>query len=342
MKFLFFSIFFTIISCSQESEIVPMVSIEGRTMGTTYSIKYFPKSNTPLSKIISQLIDERLIDLNNKMSTYLKDSELSKINRSQSLKWIGISKDLHLVLSYAKTVSLMSDGAFDVTIGPLVNLWGFGPSGKREVPSFEKIQETRKRVGFNNLLIDPKDPKIKKNITGLYLDLSSLAKGYGVDLVSELLDGLGVENYFIEIGGEIKTKGQKPSSPWRIAIQAPDKIYTKAQKTLMASNLSIATSGNYRNFFKSKGTKYSHTLDSSTGKPITNKMASATVIDKTSCMKADALATTMMALGPKKAKIFAEKYKIPVLFLIGGEQVDKNKAQEFSSYESTEFKRLFK
>lgn len=319
-----------------------MISLEGRTMGTSYLVKYFPKSNSPGPKIVSQMIDELLIGLNQKMSTYIKDSEISNFNRSETLKWVGVSKDLHYVLSHAKKISLMSEGAFDITIGPLVNLWGFGPSGKKLIPTPEKIREAKKRVGYKKLMIDPIEPKIKKLNPRIYLDLSSLAKGYGVDLVSNLLNEFGVENYFIEIGGEIKARGKKTSSPWRIAIQAPEKIHMEAKKILNVSNLSIATSGNYRNFFKVAQKRYSHTINSVTGKPVTNKMASATVIDKTSCMNADALATMMMALGAKKAKFFAEKHKIPVFFLVGALPGKGKNLKGFSSYESPEFKKLFK
>jgi FAD:protein FMN transferase len=339
MKILLFFLPLFLFGCTPE---LKMISLEGRTMGTTYVVKYFPKSNSPKSKIVSQMVDEVLIALNKKMSTYIKDSEISKFNRSETLKWVGVSKDLHYVLSYAEKVSSMSEGAFDITIGPLVNLWGFGPNKKKLIPTPEKIREAKERVGYKKLMIDPKEPKIKKLNPRIYLDLSSLAKGYGVDLVSKLLNEFGVENYFIEIGGEIKTRGKKPSSSWRIAIQAPEKIYVEAKKILNVSNLSIATSGNYRNFFKVAKKRYSHTINSATGKPVTNKMASVTVIDKTSCMKADALATMMMALGAKRARFFAEKYKIPVFFLVGALPEDDKNLKRFSSYESPEFKKLFK
>ncbi len=286
-------------------------------MGTSFSIKIssFP-DNIPQKQLKSQ-IDSVLNEINQKMSTYLDNSEVSQFNHSQSIEWQHSSEDLIRVLLEAKKVSDLTQGAFDVTVGPLVNLWGFGPDPRVfKSPEKNKIDQRLNQVGYKKLLIDKKLLKIKKIIPDLYLDLSALAKGYAVDKVAELLEEHGFLNYLVEIGGELRLKGKNISdNPWRIGIEKPVVNGRLIQKVLPVTNISMATSGDYRNYFEDNGVRYSHTIDPRTGKPITHKLASVTIFTNTT-MEADAIATAIMVLGPQEGFDFAEKYKIAAYFLI--------------------------
>ncbi len=286
-------------------------------MGTSFSIKIssFP-DNIPQKQLKSQ-IDSVLNEINQKMSTYLDNSEVSQFNHSQSIEWQHSSEDLIRVLLEAKKVSDLTQGAFDVTVGPLVNLWGFGPDPRVfKSPEKNKIDQRLNQVGYKKLLIDKKLLKIKKIIPDLYLDLSALAKGYAVDKVAELLEEHGFLNYLVEIGGELRLKGKNISdNPWQIGIEKPVVNGRLIQKVLPVTNISMATSGDYRNYFEDNGVRYSHTIDPRTGKPITHKLASVTIFTNTT-MEADAIATAIMVLGPQEGFDFAEKYKIAAYFLI--------------------------
>ncbi len=286
-------------------------------MGTSFTIK-IPQlpaslSNDEAKTQIKTLLDE----LNGQMSTYQSDSELSLFNKSQSTEWEKVSPSLYFVLKQAKTISFLSKGAFDITVGPLVNLWGFGPDPMKYIaPDDGEVAEKLLKVGSRFLLFDEKTQKIKKKIPELYLDLSGIAKGYAVDQVGLLLEKLGVSNYMIEIGGELRLKGKNSQNkPWRIAIEKPSSERQTIQKVLPLSNVSLATSGDYRNFFEVNGVRFSHTIDPRTGKPIKHKLASITILSDTT-MKADALATALMVLGADEGYKVAEKENIAALFII--------------------------
>jgi len=251
------------------------------------------------------------------MSTYIDDSELSKINQNQTGEWIAVSKSLYQVLKQADNISSLSHGAFDITVGPLVNLWGFGPKGLSFIaPEEETIKQQLLTTGFKNLLFDDENNKIKKQLPELYLDLSAIAKGYAVDKVGLLLDSKGIAGYMIEIGGELRLKGLNiKKKPWRIAVEKPTADQRMIQKVLPLTDISLATSGDYRNFFEVEGVRFSHTIDPRTGKPITHKLASITILSDTT-MKADALATALMVLGAEQGYQLAEKENIAALFII--------------------------
>jgi thiamine biosynthesis lipoprotein len=290
-------------------------------MGTEYNIKFFIKDKSKNITLKIQ-IDETLISINNEMSTYQKDSEISYFNKFDRLGPVKISEDFFYVTKYSLSLAHKTNGQYDPTIGPLVNLWGFGPDGKRKVPNEKELEKVKKYVGHYNITLNEKDRSITKKIKGVYLDLSSSAKGFAVDKIAKLLDSKNLSSYMIEIGGEVRTKGFKlKKKPWKIAIDSPapntsnnnDKHrYTKAINLI---NASLATSGNYRNFFTEAGKKYSHTIDFNTGKPVVNKLASVSIISKEGCMQADALATAFMAMGLEKALKYADKYNIPAYFI---------------------------
>lgn len=314
-KFLFISILVLFsISCSQKKT-RELIVLKGQTMGTTYSIKIISNSKSFRKEELKKNIDSVLVDVNNKMSTYIKNSELSEFNKLQDTNWISASYDLVTVFSEAIEVSRKSEGMYDITVGPLVNLWGFGPGNKTEkIPSKKEIDEIKKNIGYKNILIDSNKLKIKKRNPDIYCDLSSIAKGYGVDKVAMYCDSKNINNYMIEIGGEVRTKGKnQKGNQWRIGIASPNNI--GLQNIVNLSNYSMATSGDYLNYFEKDGIRYSHTINPKTGKPITHKLASVSVIYK-DCSYADAYATAIDVMGPEVGYKFALQENLPIFMIV--------------------------
>ena len=212
-------------------------------------------------------------------------------------------------------ISDETGGAFDITVGPLVNIWGFGPEGEIEnIPADLVINQTKEKTGYQNLLVRMDPPALKKKFPDLYCDLSAIAKGFGVDKIAELLKGLGVNNFMVEIGGEVRTAGLNGQLPWRIGISTPDERQG-IQSVVDLNNDCIATSGDYHNYFEKDGKRYSHTIDPVSGKPITHNLASVSVIFP-NCTGADAYATALNVMGPTDALNFARERKLPVLMIV--------------------------
>jgi thiamine biosynthesis lipoprotein len=285
-------------------------------MGTYYQVSYVLSSEQSKNKqlLVEQLkveIDQKLELVNDQMSTYRPNSELSRFNQSESS--LVVSDATIKVVSKALEVYQQSGGAFDVTVGPLVNLWGFGPDKKpNKAPDAELINTMKEKIGSQYLSIEGN--KLVKSRADLYVDLSSIAKGYGVDFIAEFLTQKGIDNYLIDIGGELSAHGTKLNQkPWTIAIERPE-LGQNVQRLLHIGDNSIATSGDYRNYFEFDGIRYSHTIDPNTGRPINHKLVSVTVVDKSS-MVADALATAITVLGPENGLKLAITLKQPV-FLI--------------------------
>ncbi|WP_342665432.1 FAD:protein FMN transferase [Psychromonas arctica] len=286
-------------------------------MGTYYQVTYALSSEQSEDKQYSiqhlqTLIDQQLELVNDQMSTYRPQSELSLFNKSE--RAFEVSDATIKVVKRALQVYQQSGGAFDVTVGPLVNLWGFGPDKKpNKVPSAELIEQTKQKIGSQYLSIEGN--RLVKAKPELYVDLSSIAKGYGVDVIAELLTKQGIINYLVDIGGELRANGTKlNNAPWTLAVERPE-FGQNVQRLLHIGDNAIATSGDYRNYFEFDGIRYSHTIDPATGRPISHKLVSVTVIDKSS-MVADALATAITVLGPENGLKFANKLNQPVFLLI--------------------------
>lgn len=300
--------------CSKQSQIV---SYQGPTMGTSFTVKWV-SSDTDIDAKLPAQIDQLLVEVNNSMSTYQQDSELSRINQMPAGESVILSAGLAQVLKKALEISHSSGGAFDVTVGPLVNLWGFGPDGRViHAPDEHEITHLRQRVGYHYIKLSGKQLNRERNV---YIDLSAIAKGYGVDKVAELLESAGITAYLVEIGGELRARGVKPdNSHWKIAIEAPVYGERKVQRIIEVKDVGIATSGDYRNYFEENGIRFSHTIDPATGKPISHKLASVTVL-ASDCAAADALATAMMVLGPEKAETYAEEQGVEALLIIKSDE----------------------
>ncbi len=305
-------------ACEQQENVKPYpLNYSDAIMGTSFTVKVSTMPDSIKADELKVKVKHLLDSLNAKMSTYQHDSELSVINRNQSIEWIAVSKPLFEVLLEAKKMFELSEGAFDITVGPLVNLWGFGPDDMSfKAPDNELIAEKLKKTGSKFLLLDNETQKIKKQIPELSLDLSAIAKGYAVDQVGMLLESQGIKDYMVEIGGELRLKGyNNRNQAWRIAIEKPTPEKRVIQKVLPLTDSSLATSGDYRNFFEVDGLRFSHTIDPRSGKPITHKLASITILSDTT-MKADALATALMVLGSEQGMILAEQENIAALFII--------------------------
>lgn len=301
-----------------DSPPLQMVEITGTTMGTIgYSIKYFNENGENYGIEIDSLLKVWNLSL----STYIAESEISRFNAG--VECFEFESEYFLpVLSASKEVYEISKGAFDPTVGPLVNAWGFGPD-KSMVPDSSSIDSLLQLVGFNKIVFD--DNKVCKDKPGIKLDFSAIAKGYAVDVVADFLETKGIENLLVEIGGELVCKGTKSGEkPWRTAIEDPT-VEVYEQKILAVVELkdrAVATSGNYRNYYVKDGVKYVHTIDPSSGYPISHTLLSASVFAD-NCMLADAYATAFMVLGVEKAKSVLSKNKSLDAYLIySGENGD--------------------
>jgi thiamine biosynthesis lipoprotein len=233
------------------------------------------------------------------------------------------------VVEEAQRVARLSEGAFDITVGPLVDLWGFGPSGATEEPSEERLAELVAIMGYEQITVDPVNGTLRKAVPECRIDLSAIAKGFAVDEVAAALDREGFSSYMVEIGGEVRTRGRKASGEeWLIGIERPDADGRAVYTAIQLTDLALATSGDYHNFIVRDGVRISHTIDPRTGRPIAHDLASASVIHS-SCMTADALATALEVLGPEEGFALAQRQQIPALFLIRkGEMVFEEKSTD--------------
>ena len=290
--------------------------LQGSTMGTTYTIRYRPESGCPVQSEMQQFVNEELGRVNQQMSTYIKDSEITRFNDSRSTEWFNVSVETASVVDLSLQISTLSHGAFDVTVGPLVNLWGFGPDKSRKtIPSEAEIEAAKASVGYRNLAVQFEPPALKKSKAALQVDLSAIAKGHGVDRVAGLFRNRGISNYFIEIGGEVLAQGKRfDGKPWQVGIEAPLENRQSIHSIIGLSGAAMATSGDYRNFFEADGQRFSHTIDPNSGRPVTHPLASASVVSET-CALADAIATCMMVLGPEQGLQLAEAENWAVLFM---------------------------
>jgi thiamine biosynthesis lipoprotein len=292
------------------------VIINGMTMGTVYSVTFpseFMENKVELETGINSILD----NINQKMSTYIGDSELSIINQSTNAEWITISEELFQVIQSAQAISEQTNGAFDITIGAIVNLWGFGSTNALQtIPDPAELDNVLKVSGYKNIQLNAATSSIKKSNTKIKLDLSGIAKGYAVDRITMYLNQHGIDNYLVEIGGEVKAKGlNSMAQPWRIGIEKPLTTTREIQRIISLNNMAMATSGDYRNFFNHEGIRYSHTIDPAKGWPIIYSDISVTVLNKSS-MIADALATAIMVMGPEHGFNYAKSQNIPALFII--------------------------
>ena len=305
-----------LLACEGNSEHV----FSGNTMGTSYTVKIIEDNIT--DDMLAEQIGDELQRINSLMSTYDQSSELSMFNQAPEHIEFPVSTDVIKVLEMSGMIHDQSDGAFDVSVGPLVNLWGFGPRSfddvssekyREMVPADDEINEAMSRTGFHFLKVTDSSLIKSRNI---YVDLSAIAKGYAVDQLAIILDRAGHENYLIEVGGEIRGRGiNVRHEPWAVAIEKPDNLSRSIFKIIELRDMSMATSGDYRNYFEADGVRYSHTIDPRTGRPITHNVVSVTVVTESAAL-ADAYATAIDVMGADEGLALAEAQKLAVLVIM--------------------------
>lgn len=313
---------------AQTSPPESQLQITGTTMGKIgYRVLVVADPAQEEAEAIRDGVIESLQQVNLRMSTYLEDSDVSRFNRSQSTQWFAVDQLTVAVVQRAIEISDLTGGAFDMTVGPAVNAWKFGPDkGSFRPLSDDAVELLQKQVGYQNISTRISPPAIKKSNANLQIDLSAIAKGYAVDQVTAFLIGEGYERFLVEVGGEVRTKGQRAGGGlWVVAVEDPTKakpddltpvesLRWEEQQVVQISDRSIATSGDYRNFHEHEGVRYSHTIDPRTCRPVANDLITASVIAE-DCMTADALATAIMVMGGDDAIEFSRRHNIPTLVI---------------------------
>ena len=314
-------------SCQQPQQIH---LISGETMGTTWSVKLVELPSGVALTSVREDIELLLESINRQMSTYRPDSDISRFNQAEAGSWQVLPADFWRVIRYSLQLAEDSGGAFDPTVGPLVNLWGFGPDSKRdEPPVAAELEAIQARIGYQRLAWREADQALLQP-GDAYVDLSAVAKGYAVDKVADLLLGLGVEDLLVEIGGELRAHGGKPAGqPWKVAIEKPLPGVREVAHIVAMKNMAIATSGDYRNYFQAGDRRYSHIIDPRTGYPVNHKVVSVSVLHPR-CAEADALATALTVMGAEEGMAWAEARQLAVLFMVqSGSTVEEHVTSAF-------------
>lgn len=292
------------------------LELSGPTMGTTYTVKVAAPPASLDSARLRATIDEVLSQIDRSMSGYRDDSEVARFNASASTQWCEVSSDLAAVVQAALDISEKSSGAFDITVAPLVAAWGFGPAGEPAVlPTDEQLAQIAASVGYRKLHVQLDPPALRKDVAQLSIDLNGIAPGFAVDRLAERLMALHVENFMIDIGGEIRARGHNArGEPWHIAIERPVDTQRAPYAGVWLDGASVSTSGEYRDYYERDGRRYSHTIDPRTRQPLDRAPGSVVVI-ATSTALADGWATALNVLGPSEGLALAAKQHMPVLFV---------------------------
>lgn len=310
----------------------PVRAWNGASMGTTWSVKVCARRR-PEAARVQAAIDAALAGVDREMSTWRADSDLNRYNRAAATGWVALPEDCYRVVATALDVAAQTDGAYDPTVGPLVNLWGFGPDGRRaEPPTAEAIARARADCGWQRLRRD----EVRRAVWqpgGVQLDLSAIAKGFAVDQVCAQLHALDIHDYLVEVGGELRAQGRRGDGrPWYVAIEAPDDDSAALPLVGVLRDGAIATSGDYLRYFESAGQRYSHTIDPRTAEPVRHALASVSVLHEQT-MLADAYATAFSVLGAEAGLAFAQRHGIGARFV-------SREAQGLASVESSAFARF--
>lgn len=287
---------------------------DGPTMGSHYSIQYVRHSAAPAPKAVRAEVESILAEVDRQFSTYRSDSDIERFNALPANSCQIMPGPVLELIRVGEQLSSQSDGSFDLTVEPLLNLWGFGPQSRAEkVPTAEALAQVRQRVGHGHLRID--GDRLCKD-AAVEVDFNSIAAGYAVDRIASRLKALGIDSYLAEVTGELKAAGRKPDGAvWRIALEEPRDDRRVAERVIEVNGYGVSTSGDYRRYFEQDGARYSHTFDARTGAPVLHNLASVTVIHPSALM-ADGLSTLLLILGPERGWDYAEKYGVGVFFVL--------------------------
>jgi len=302
-------------ACSSEKSVL---KLSGLTMGTSYSVIAIDHTGEAKEDQLKQAIEKALKQVDDHLSNWNPASEISGFNASRSLDPVSMSPALAEVMQAAQAIHQASDGQFDVTLGPLIQLWGFGSKSKQnKTPTDDAVNAALQASGQNRTL-KVSGNTLKKQLPETEIYLAAIGKGYGVDVIARVIESFGIKDYMVEIGGDLYASGKNPDGQsWKIGVETPDAHDRTVEKIINLSNLGMATSGDYRNYFEKDGVRYSHILDARTGRPITHKTASVTVLTE-NAMLADAWATAMLVLGRERGLKIANKRDLAVLFIERG------------------------
>lgn len=305
----------------------------GPTMGSTYSIQYVRRAGGPTVEAVRGEVEAILAQVDRQMSTYRSDSDIARFNDLPGNRCQVMPPSVLELVRTGEALSLSSDGAYDLTVEPLMNLWGFGPQGREEkVPDAARLAQVRQRVGHAHLRIDA--DRLCKD-AAVEVDFDSIAAGYTVDRIAARLVSMGIDSFLVEVTGELKALGRKPDGgAWRVALEEPRDDRQVAQRIVEIDGDGVSTSGDYRNYFEQDGKRYSHTFDALLGAPISHALASVTVIHPSTLM-ADGLSTLLLILGPERGSDYAEKHDIAAFFVIRADKA-------FVTRTSPAFDRLLK
>jgi FAD:protein FMN transferase len=289
----------------------------GPTMGTTFTVKIAgPRLGAVAEAAARRAVDGALAGVVDRMSAYRDESELSRFNRHRGEAPFALSSDTFDVFRLAQEVSAVANGAFDITVAPVVDAWGFGPGRAQRVVPDAEVAVLEQGVGWRLLTLDEGNSTVAKVRPDVRADLSGIAKGYAVDRAAQALDALGMADYMVEAGGEIRTRGRNADGrPWQIAIERPDAVPQRAHRIVPLTDLAMATSGDYRIYFERDGQRYCHEIDPATGRPIRHGLASVTVVAP-DCGYADAMATALIVLGPERGRALAAARNLAALFIV--------------------------
>jgi FAD:protein FMN transferase len=311
-------------------------NLSGLTMGTTYNVVAIDSSKSVNEADVKAAINGALAEVNQQMSNWDTNSEISRFNAAANTAPVQVSPELAHVMKAADTVYTASEGRFDTTMGPLIELWGFGAPGKRPMPQQAEIDNALAAVGHHNT-ISVGANALQKKQADAQVYLAAIGKGYGADRVGQALESFGITDYLVEIGGDLYASGRNPDGlPWQIGIETPASLNNGIFDVVGISGLGLASSGDYRNYFEKDGQRYSHVIDPATGQPITHRTASATVLAENSMM-ADAWATAMLILGRERGLEIAAQHDVAVLFV---ERDTEASSLQFKSSASDAFTRL--
>jgi len=289
--------------------------LTGPTMGTTFSVTIVADGDVNLDDLRGR-IHAALDDVDRRMSTWREDSELVRFNNSQTTEWHSVSEDLCVSILLSLEIGEITEGAFDITVGRLVDMWGFGSHTVAAPPSEENIQLAKNDTGMQYIQTDCANLQIRKTRPGVRVDLSGYGKGHAADEITIVLRRQNIENFIVEIGGDLYSQGRNANGDkWRVAIEMPDSGGQAIERTIEVGNNAVATSGDYRNFFEFDGKRYSHAIDPRTGRPVTHDLASVTVLFDNAAI-ADGYATALLVLGPDAGYELAERLNIPAYFLV--------------------------
>ena len=305
--------------------------IAGEIQGTTFHLKMVLDGHSVNAEQMRQKIENTFAVIDEKLSNYRDDSEISRINRNRTTDWLAVSPEIVELVHIAKQVWQRSDGCYDLTVKPLFDLWGFSKHENR-VPTDAEIDHVLKHVGMSRVDTDLENNRLRKRDPDLQIDLSSIAQGYTVAAIASLLENQGIQNYLVEIGGELRVKGTKANgSSWRVAIEKPTPFEREVQRVLelhQQNGTAVMTAGTYRNFFEENGKVYSHILNPETGRPVTHHLLSVTILHEDPTW-ADAWDTALLCVGESEAMKIAEQEHLKALLIYQ----DGKELKEFMSSE---------